>query len=137
MSIASMNPWQVLDQLQNEALRYYGEPQRRWHPAVDIIETAAGYELSFDVPGISPADVTVEVDQGVLRVQGQRQRPESENQKLRYKERTFGQFNRSFKLPEEADTAAITARYEKGVLVIAIARKVAANPRKISIEIKD
>lgn len=70
MSIASMNPWQVLDQLQNEALRYYGEPQRRWHPAVDIIESEAGYQLYFDVPGISTSDVTVEVEQGVLRVQG-------------------------------------------------------------------
>lgn len=137
MSIASMNPWQVLDQLQNEALRYYGDAQRRWHPAVDIVETEAGYQLYFDVPGISPADVGVEVDQGILRVQGQRQRPEADNQKLRYKERTFGQFNRTFKLPEDADAAAITARYERGVLVVDIARKVAAIPRKITIEIKD
>ena len=137
MSIASMNPWQVLDQIQNEALRYYGEPQRRWHPAVDIAETDAGYQLQFDVPGISPSDVTVEVEQGVLRVQGQRQRADTENQKLRYKERAFGHFNRTFKLPEEADSAAITARYEKGVLIIDIARKAAATPRKINIEIKD
>ncbi len=137
MSIASMNPWQVLDQLQNEALRYYGEPQRRWHPPADIIETETGYQLNFDVPGISPTDVSVEVEQGVLRVQGHRQRQEAENQKLRYKERAFGQFNRTFKLPEEADPAAISARYEKGVLSIDIARKAAATPRKINIEIRD
>jgi HSP20 family protein len=137
MSIASMNPWQVLDQLQNEALRYYGEPQRRWHPAVDIIETETGYQLNFDVPGVSPTDVSVEVEQGVLRVQGHRQRQETETQKLRYKERAFGQFNRTFKLPEEADSAAITARYEKGVLSIDIARKAVATPRKIAIDIRD
>lgn len=137
MAIASMNPWQVLDQLQNEALRYYGDSQRRWHPAVDIIENDAGYQLFFDVPGITPADVSVEVEQGVMRVQGHRQRADSENQKLRYKERAFGQFNRTFKLPEDADTAAIGARYEKGVLTIEIARKLAAQPRKINIEIRE
>ncbi len=137
MSIASMNPWQVLDQLQNEALRYYGEPQRRWHPAVDIIESEAGYQLYFDVPGISTSDVSVEVEQGVLRVQGQRQRAEQDTQKLRYKERAFGHFNRTFKLPDDADPAAIGARYEKGVLIVDIARKAAAVPRKINIEIRD
>lgn len=137
MSIAYMNPWQVLDQLQNETLRYYGDSQRRWHPAVDIIESEAGYQLYFDVPGISASDVNVEVEQGVLRVQGHRQRAEQDSQKLRYKERAFGQFNRTFKLPEDADPAAISARYEKGVLIVEIARKAAAVPRKINIEIKD
>lgn len=137
MNIASMNPWQVLDQLQNEALRYYGDSSRRWHPAVDIIESENGYQLYFDVPGISPSDVNVEVEQGVLRVQGQRQRIVDENQKMRYKERAFGQFNRTFKLPEDADPAAISARYEKGVLTIGVARKEVSKPRKVNIEIRD
>lgn len=137
MAIASINPWQMLDQLQNEALRYYGESQRRWHPAVDIVESEAGYQLLLDVPGISASEVTVEVDQGALRIQGQRQRPNMEAQTLRYKERAFGHFNRAFKIPEDADPAAISARYEKGVLTVDIARKIAATPRKVNIEIKD
>lgn len=137
MAIASINPWQVLDQLQNEALRYYGNAHRRWHPAVDIIESDAGYQLQFDVPGISASEVSVEVDQGVLRVQGQRQRAGSEGQTPRFKERVFGQFNRAFKLPEDADPNAIVARYERGVLIVEIARKATAQPRKINIEIRE
>lgn len=137
MAIASINPWQVLDQLQCEARRYYGEPQRRWHPAVDIIDIETGYQLQFDVPGISVSEVTVEVDQGTLRVQGQRQRSPTETQASRYKERAFGQFNRAFKLPEDADPNAIGARYERGVLIVDIGRKATAAPRKINIEVKE
>ncbi|CBL44231.1 Heat shock protein, Hsp20 family [gamma proteobacterium HdN1] len=136
MSIASMNPWQVLDQLQNEALRYYDNSARRWHPAVDIVDTEVGYQLLLDLPGIDANDITIDVEKGVLRIQGQRQRNAEDQAKLRYKERAFGQFNRSFKLPEDADHSAVSAHYEKGVLTVDIARKATAAPRKISIDVR-
>ena len=58
MSIATLNPWQVLDQLNNDKLRRYNS--RRWQPVVDITESKTGYEIHLELPGVLPEQVQVE-----------------------------------------------------------------------------
>ncbi|MBA55791.1 MAG: hypothetical protein CMK89_15150 [Pseudomonadales bacterium] len=132
MAIATLNPWQVLDQLNNDNRRRYG--QRRWQPVVDIAESGSGYEIHLELPGIKPEQVQVELDDNVLKISGEKVRTEAEGTDYRYRERAVGEFSRSFTIPEDADRNGINARFEHGLLVVAIAKKEQAQPRKIEIQ---
>lgn len=133
MNIATLNPWQVLDQLQNDSLRRYN--QRRWQPVVDICESQSGYEIHVELPGIQPDQVKVELDDSVLKISGTKVRVEQEGVEYRYRERAVGEFSRAFTLPEDADRNAISARFEHGLLIIAVRKKEQAQPRRIDIQI--
>lgn len=133
MNIATLNPWQVLDQLQNENLRRYN--QRRWQPVVDISESQNRYEIHLELPGISPDQVKVELDDSVLCISGTKERAEVDGVKYRHRERAVGEFSRSFTLPEDADPNGINARFEHGLLMITIAKKEQEQPRKIEIQV--
>ncbi|AUM14071.1 Hsp20/alpha crystallin family protein [Ketobacter alkanivorans] len=133
MSIATLNPWQVLDQLHNDSLRRYNP--RRWQPVVDICESKAGYEIHLELPGITPDQVKVELDDNILKISGEKVRNEEEGVEYRYRERAVGEFSRAFTLPEDADRNGISARFEHGLLVIGVQKKEQTQPRRIDIQV--
>ncbi|HVK98180.1 MAG TPA: Hsp20/alpha crystallin family protein [Dongiaceae bacterium] len=135
MTIACLNPWQVLDQLQQDNLRRYVNTGHRWQPSVDISEGKDRYEIRLDLPGVKPEQVKVELEEGKLKISGEKQRVEVEGQNYRYKERVAGAFNRVFKLPEDADVNGIRAQFELGVLVLTLPKQEAVKPRKIEIQV--
>jgi len=95
-----------------------------WHPRVDIAETENSYEIQADIPGVRKEDLKVSVDNGVLTVQGERQQEKKEdNARMHRVERFYGHFSRSFTLPEDADTAALTANASEGQLTVSVPRK--------------
>ncbi len=92
-----------------------------WTPAVDVIDTEKEYRLQLDLPGVDDADVEAKVEDGVLRVSGQRKaQPSDETTSYLRRERAVGAFERSFTLPDAVDSDGIEARYEGGVLEIRI-----------------
>ena len=132
MTLAALNPWQVLDQIQKEALTQ--STSRRWHPATDINEAETGYEIIIDLPGIKPEEVAIEVHEQRLQIKGQRTAPSSDKEnKAHYNERVYGNFHRTFKLPKDANESAIDAKFEYGVLNISIPKVEKVQPRKITI----
>lgn len=133
MTITALNPWQVLDQLQQNNLRRAGAPNR-WQPAVDIRESASQYEILLDLPGVKPDQVQVELEDNLLKISGDKLRPQTDNETWRYKERVTGSFARQFRLPEDANLNAINARFDNGVLVLGIQKQEQAKPRKIEIQ---
>lgn len=133
MTITALNPWQVLDRLQQNNLRRAGTPNR-WQPAVDIRESASQYEILLDLPGVKPDQVQVELEDNLLKISGDKLRPQTDNETWRYKERVTGSFARQFRLPEDANLNAINARFDNGVLVLGIQKQEQAKPRKIEIQ---
>ena len=134
MTITSLNPWQVLDQLHQDSLRRHTSNGRRWQPAVDIVENKERYEIHLELPGVKPDQVKVELEENTLKISGEKVRPQNENETYRYKERASGGFNRSFRLPEDADLNNIRAQFEHGVLVLSIQKQEPAKPRRIDIQ---
>jgi HSP20 family protein len=105
-----------------------------WTPRVDVRDEEARYVILADVPGVSPADIEISMDKGVLTIKGERKSESTtDNAKLTRIERRYGSFQRSFALPDSADADAITAAGKNGVLEIAIPKKAQAAPRKIAI----
>jgi HSP20 family protein len=109
---------------------------RRWLPATDLVESDTHYVLRADLPGVSEADINVELDHNVLTISGER-KSEHEDRKPGYYrvERTSGSFRRSVRLPEGVDGEAITATFERGVLEVSVPKPQHAHPHKVQITV--
>jgi HSP20 family protein len=145
MAIVRWEPMRELASIQNEMNRLFGtvfEPAqpgnggalRRWMPAMDLVETADQFVLRADLPGLGEEDVSIEVEDNVLTVSGER-KAEHEQSKEGYHrvERAFGAFSRSLTLPEGVDAESVAASFDRGVLEIRIPKPEQRKPRKISI----
>jgi HSP20 family protein len=90
-----------------------------WSPEIDISEDDHGYLLKADLPEMKKEDVKVTVDHGILSVSGER-KSEKEDKKKKFHriERSYGNFRRSFTLPEDTDSTKVTAEFRDGVLKV-------------------
>jgi len=105
-------------------------------PAVDIYEDEHKLLLKLEVPGIRQEDLDVRLENQTLTVKGQRKFESEEKEENFHRiERRFGSFARSFTLPVSIDTSSVAAKYENGVLAIQLAKKEAAKPKQVKIEI--
>jgi HSP20 family protein len=115
-----------------------GNGVRRWHPAMDLVETEDHFVLRADLPGLSEDDVKVEVEDNVLTISGER-RHEDEVKKGGYYriERATGAFARTLTLPDGVDADAVEASFDKGVLEVRIPKPEERKPRRVAITVGD
>ena len=116
-------------------LRRETETAADWVPAVDIREEANHYRLTADLPGVSPDDIDITMENGVLTIQGKRDH-ETTSESGGYKryERVRGNFMRRFALPDTANGEDIAAETRNGVLEVTIPKHAELAPRKISVK---
>ena len=107
----------------------------RGYPALNVGGTPHSVEIYAFAPGSDPASLDVQIEKGVLTVAGERTADEvPEKAAVHIDERFAGRFRRVVTLPDDIDPNAVEARYRDGVLRISIARKEAAQPRRIAIQ---
>jgi HSP20 family protein len=105
-------------------------------PPVDVYEDANHVVLKLEVPGIRQEDLDVRVENQTLTVKGERKFEKDEKEENFHRiERRYGSFTRSFTLPQTVDPAAVKANYELGLLTISLAKKEAAKPKQVKVEI--
>jgi HSP20 family protein len=110
--------------------------QRRWIPAMDLVETADEFVLRADLPGLSEEDVNIEVEDNVLTVSGERKAEHEERKEGYYRvERSSGSFSRSLTLPKGVDPESVKAGFENGVLEVRIPKPEQRKPRKVAISV--
>jgi HSP20 family protein len=109
---------------------------RPWIPAVDILEDENQLVLRADVPGVDLAKIDIRLENGTLTLKGQREF-ERKDDKTGYHrvERHYGQFARSFTMPETMDPEKVSAEYKNGVLQITLGKKEVAKPRSIQVQV--
>lgn len=137
MTLTRFEPlFDLLDRDFNRTLR--GTSQKRdarWVPAVDIVEEEERFVLRADVPGVSPEDIDISMDKGVLTVAGERRADSgTETNGIRRIERRSGRFERRFTLPETADAGRISANSKNGTLEVSIPKLAEVKPRRITVE---
>lgn len=90
-----------------------------WSPSVDIGETDKEFVVKAELPEVRKEDIRVNVDDSTLSISGER-KAEKEEKGVRYHrlERSYGRFERSFSLPDEADASKITSEYKEGILTV-------------------
>ena len=146
MSLIKWDPFNDLEGIQTRLNRLFGDPPARrfeegeffsnWAPAVDIQETEAEYTVKADLPDVKKEDVKVEVENGVLTVEGERKQEKEEKGKKFHKvERAYGRFVRRFVLPTELDAAKVQAEFKDGVLNIRLPKTAAAKPKTVEIKV--
>jgi HSP20 family protein len=107
----------------------------RLAPCVDITEDDGHYVVTAELPGTRREDVTVELEEGVLTIRGEKKNErEEKKEKRRFVERSYGSFSRSFTLPANADADKVAASFKDGVLTVTIDKKAEAKPRVVDIK---
>ncbi len=105
-----------------------------WAPAVDVEETPDHLLLRAELPGVSREDIDIELEDGVLTIQGEKKEEQrDENGQMLLYERRWGTFARRFTLPRAVDASGIKASFENGVLVVEVPKAEEAKGRKIQI----
>jgi HSP20 family protein len=98
-----------------------GRGPMQWVPAMEIRQRDDGLVIHADLPGLTPDDVHVELENGVLTISGERRDSSEDRQEGRYhSERSYGAFSRSIALPEGIDEDQVNARFENGVLEVTV-----------------
>lgn len=104
-------------------------------PAVNTREDEKGYYIHADLPGVAKEDIHIDLKENLLTISGERKHKEEINEKDYYKlESFYGKFQRSFTVPDDADSEAIDAVSENGVLNITIPKAAPKESKKITIK---
>lgn len=134
--------WGGADPFRSLFDRFFQDSPESWRalqtftaPQVDITETADAYRVRAELPGVSKDDVTVELENGLLTIRGEKKSQRDEkNEKGRRLECSYGAFSRSFSLPQDADSDQIAAKFKDGVLDVTIKRSAASKPKQVAIK---
>jgi HSP20 family protein len=137
MSLSHFDPLANLRVFEDAFSRILSEPQanRPWSPAVDVYETENELVFKADLPDVDAKNVDVRVENLTLTISGERKFEKSGNEKGFHRlERSYGNFTRSFAVPNTFDTENVAAGFKNGVLTVKLPKKEAAKPRQIKIE---
>jgi HSP20 family protein len=102
---------------------------------MDVTETADGYMIHAEMPGVKKDDINVEIEgnQVTITAESKREWEKKEGDKVLRSERYFGNVYRSFTLPAELNEAKSEAKYDKGVLELRLVRKTPVGGRKLPV----
>ncbi len=109
----------------DEALLQYkgssGLASSAWFPPVDIYETGDKIVLKAEIPGVDRKDVSLEVNENVITLKGERRFAKNLGEENYHRmERFYGTFQRVFSLPNVVEKGAVTANFKDGVLEITV-----------------
>lgn len=106
-------------------------------PAVDVSEDEKSYTVAAELPGMEEKDVEVTVSGDMLTIKGEKRAEKEEKEKNYYiSERSYGEFRRTFVLPEGIDREKIAATFAKGVLTVSMPKTVEAQKEQKKIQVK-
>ena len=124
----------LLDDFFTPFTSVYNEVGNGLHPAVDIYEKDEKIIVEAEFPGIEKEKIKVDVKGRRLTLSGERDREEETKEDGGYRrERRFGKYERTFKLPFEVTEEHIDASYTNGVLVLKIEKPEEQKPKQITI----
>jgi len=157
---AAMQAWRPFESLRREVDRLFEDftlnpfrlPLRRpafdlepfWQPdswvampAMDLVERDEAFEMTAELPGLDEKNIEVNVANGVLTVKGQKEEDKVEKKEdFHLRERRFGSFSRSVRVPDTVDPDKIEASFKNGVLKVTLPKKPEAQKPVKKIEVK-
>jgi HSP20 family protein len=103
-------------------------------PRADLAVSETDLVLTLDLPGLTPEDLSIEVQGNELTVRGERKAPElGENAAYLYAQRPFGAFEHRIQVPHGVNADAITASMRNGVLSLIVPKPEQLKPKKVQI----
>jgi HSP20 family protein len=146
MAIVKVDPFRELAAMQDRMARLFGDVYLRdedtgfrgtWTPTVDIFETENhDLVLKAELPGMTREDIDVTVENGTLVLKGQKKLDDTvKEEHYRRIERSYGQFYRTFTLPNTVDASKVAADYKNGILTVKLPFREEAKPRTINVDV--
>jgi HSP20 family protein len=148
-ALTRWDPFKEMDELQSRVAKLLGLTPARtgnggqelmtvaeWAPSVDIIEDEKEWLVKADLPEVKKEDVKVTVVNGVLTFTGERKFEKEEKDKKYHRiERSYGNFLRSFTLPDGADGSKVNAEFKDGVLRVHLPKSEKAKPKTVEVKV--
>ncbi len=150
MSLVRWDPFRELEDMSERLNRVFGRstlartPEAGrdamkaidWAPSVDITETVEEFQIKAELPDLKKEDVKVSVDEGVLRIEGERKQEKEEKGKKYHRiERSYGSFLRTFTLPDNVDDTKVRAEFKDGLLYVRLPKTEKAKPKAIEVKV--
>ena len=111
-------------------------PDTTWRPAIDVEEKDGKYMVRADLPGLNKKDIHVELHDGYLTLRGERKSEHEENKDNYHRiERTYGTFERTFRVPKGVTEKDIHAKYKDGVLELTVPTPKVVEPKTTEVKI--
>jgi HSP20 family protein len=123
MNVNPTSLWREFNDMENwlSAANGQSDSISRWVPKVDVVEQDGHYALKADLPGIDRKDIEIIFEDGELTLKGERSESiDSDHDGYKRVERSYGAFQRTFRMPDNIDADAITAKSEHGVLEVLV-----------------
>ena len=146
--LATMPQLPIFSQLSDEMNQFFGRDlplfsrqsdmlTGEWQPATDIEQRDNRYIVRADIPGVSPKEIKVSMENGNLIIEGKRETKVEENKKNYHRiERSFGSFYRCINLPDASEESKkIEAHCSNGVLEVIVPKVSAAAHKKIEVKV--
>lgn len=148
-ALTRWDPFKEMEETQNRLARFFGlSPGRlpsgnkesmtvtEWAPSVDIVEDDKEWLVKADLPEVKKEDVRVTVEDGVLTITGERKFEKEEKDKKYHRiERSYGNFLRSFALPDAADGSKVNAEFKDGVLKVHLPKSEKTKPKTVEVKV--
>jgi HSP20 family protein len=131
VTLMRTDPFRDLDRLAQQV--FGGVGTRPTAMPMDAYRDGDTFVVLFDLPGVNPDSIDLNVERNVLTVRAEREDATPENAEVIVSERPTGAFSRQLILSDTLDTEHVEARYENGELKVTIPVAEQAKPRKIQI----
>ena len=145
LMIGPRNPWTIFDELESlqaDMSRLLKSEdaaltssRTRAYPPLNVWSSAEGLTIDAEMPGVEAKDVEISVVGDELSIRGKvNGQPVAEGETVLRRERPAGEFLRTLQLPFRANTAAVKATFQNGILRISVPQSEEEKPRKITIQ---
>jgi len=135
-----------MERLRRELSRFYSDwpAEARWgvargFPAMNVWTSENSAVVTAELPGVQANQIDISVEDDMLTLRGERRRDEADDKNVTYhrRERRFGSFVRTLRLPFRVEAGGVDATFRDGVLRIELPRAEADKPRKIAVKTGD
>ena len=142
MNLMRWDPFREVASLQDRLNRAFGGRTERddemslaaWAPPVDIAEEKDRILITAELPGFKENEIEIQTENGMLTLRGERRfEKEADGKNYHRVERSYGQFVRSFSLPNNVDRERIKATFKNGLLEVELPKREDAKPKTIRI----
>jgi HSP20 family protein len=135
------SPWRDFGRMQAEVERLFDRSRGRLNdsyapgfPAVNLWTSEDSVVLTAELPGVDPDKIDIAVVDDTVTISGSRTVEDApEGAVIHHRERGYGEFARSFRLPFRIDSSGVDARYANGILEVKLPKAAEDRPRKVPV----
>lgn len=130
--------WRGSDDFWNDFFRDMplSESRFEWAPSVDVSESDGSVVVKAELPGMESKDIDVDLTGNILTIKGEKKVEEEKKDEERVycRERFYGTFQRSFRLPAGVESDKVEANFKNGVLTVTVPKSEESKHKKIEIK---